>query len=715
MCLGVKTLASLLTLILLSTCPRTEAGCEIIGHDIVVELDLDAHSLNATDTLSIKSGKGGAEDRGHGTTDRTVAFLLNNRLHIDYIRVGSEDLQWRRTGGVKPGESGAPNDADLLEVHLPAAINGNDIALNLSYRGVLYEPLDSDGVLAATITPDFVYLTPAAHWYTDLPDGSLSTFRVSARVPNGYEVITHGKLVARREEGKTTLFTWEADYPSDNCFLLAARYRVTHDIYDGIDIYTYFFPEEQGLSESYVDATKYYLKMYEEMFGPYPFSRFAVVENLFPTGYGMPSYTLLGRAALKLPFIVHISLGHEVAHNWWGNSVFTDPAHGNWCEGLTTYVADYHYKELINSGSAAEYRMDILRTYSNHIYDEIDFSLEGFTEGGVPRTEKAVRSILYGKCAMVFHMLKTLVGPDNFSEFLRSLYRERKWKQTNWQDIQKTFEEVSGRDLNWFFSQWVLEKGAPLLELTSAEVEEVGQGGPYKVNFELSQRPPVYRLLVPVVLVTADGERHRHELEMNLPRQRYSLSSESRPKGLSVDQDADVFRHLLAEEIPPTLDKVLGDREMLIVYPTKGNDRLIGEYKALAHQLKHHAPIKPDAEVNEEDLSKGLFLLGGPDNNLVVKRLLEAVSPPLKFEGESFILNETKHDEEGASLFFCLSNPYNKGRAVCIFFGLSPEAVSATGQKLIHYGRYGYVLFVDGTSMDKGVSPRVMDPLSVVF
>src|SRR3990167_1063533 len=197
MCLGVKILASLLTLILLSTCPRTEAGCEIIGHDIVVELDLDSHSLNATDTLSIKLGKGGAEDRGHGTTDRTVAFLLNNRLHIDYIRVGSEDLQWRRTGGVKPGESGAPTDADLLEVHLPASINGNDIVLNLSYRGVLYEPLD------------FVYLTPAAHWYTDLPDGSLSTFRVSASVPNGYEVLTHGKLAARREEGKTTLFTWE--------------------------------------------------------------------------------------------------------------------------------------------------------------------------------------------------------------------------------------------------------------------------------------------------------------------------------------------------------------------------------------------------------------------------------------------------------------------------------------------------------------------------
>ncbi|HDY66683.1 MAG TPA: hypothetical protein ENH85_02705 [Candidatus Scalindua sp.] len=51
----------------------------------------------------------------------------------------------------------------------------------------------------------------------------------------------------------------------------------------------------------------------------------------------MLPYTLLGRTVIKMPFIVYTFLGHEIAHNWWGNSVFVDQEKGNWCEGLTTY------------------------------------------------------------------------------------------------------------------------------------------------------------------------------------------------------------------------------------------------------------------------------------------------------------------------------------------------------------------------------------------
>ncbi len=50
----------------------------------------------------------------------------------------------------------------------------------------------------------------------------------------------------------------------------------------------------------------------------------------------MLPYTLLGRTVIKMPFIVYTSLGHEIAHNWWGNSVFVDQKKGNWCEGLAT-------------------------------------------------------------------------------------------------------------------------------------------------------------------------------------------------------------------------------------------------------------------------------------------------------------------------------------------------------------------------------------------
>ena len=56
------------------------------------------------------------------------------------------------------------------------------------------------------------------------------------------------------------------------------------------------------------------------MIGPYPYTKFALVENFWETGYGMPSFTLLGPQIIRFPFILTSSYPHEILHNWWGNS-----------------------------------------------------------------------------------------------------------------------------------------------------------------------------------------------------------------------------------------------------------------------------------------------------------------------------------------------------------------------------------------------------------
>ena len=160
-----------------------------------------------------------------------------------------------------------------------------------------------------------------------------------------------------------------------------------------------------------MERTKAYITMYEEMIGPYPYTKFATVENWFPTGYGMPSYTLLGGQVLRLPFIPYTSFGHEICHNWWGNSVFVDTAEGNWCEGLTVYCADYHYKELESPDAAREYRRTLLKDYAAYTRDrQQDFPLSEF----LSRHSGATRAVGYGKSMMVFHMVDRLIGRENF-------------------------------------------------------------------------------------------------------------------------------------------------------------------------------------------------------------------------------------------------------------------------------------------------------------
>jgi aminopeptidase N len=139
---------------------------------------------------------------------------------------------------------------------------------------------------------------------------------------------------------------------------------------------------------------------------------------------------------IRLPFILETSLGHEIAHCWWGNGVLVDYRQGNWSEGLTTYVADYLYKENSSAEEGREYRLHILRNFSTLVNEDNDFPLARFQS----RYDPASQAIGYGKGAMVFHMIRKMVGDNAFWEALREIYREKRFQKVSWQDFQKTFE-----------------------------------------------------------------------------------------------------------------------------------------------------------------------------------------------------------------------------------------------------------------------------------
>ena len=94
--------------------------------------------------------------------------------------------------------------------------------------------------------------------------------------------------------------------------------------YNDIVIESYFFKEDAALADTYIEHAKHYLELYESFLTPYPYKRFAIVENILPTGYAMPTFTLLGREVVRLPFIVKTSLAHEILHQWFGNYVYID-------------------------------------------------------------------------------------------------------------------------------------------------------------------------------------------------------------------------------------------------------------------------------------------------------------------------------------------------------------------------------------------------------
>jgi hypothetical protein len=130
--------------------------------------------------------------------------------------------------------------------------------------------------------------------------------------------VTAGQSLGHVAGGGKTVSTWQVNHPIEGISLSVAPYVVREKKTGDVTAATYFLSPNQHLSDAYLDATADYVSFYSNLFGPYPFEKFAVVENFFPTGYGFPSYTLLGSTVLRLPFIIHTSLGHEIAHCWWG-------------------------------------------------------------------------------------------------------------------------------------------------------------------------------------------------------------------------------------------------------------------------------------------------------------------------------------------------------------------------------------------------------------
>lgn len=677
---------------------------KIVSHDLEIELYLKEHKLKAVDHMRVQC-----------VDKDKISCLINEAFQI--LSIGSLgrklDFKVRTRGFAIDGliQNGISGNVQCMEITIPQDLRQADsVVLDIAYEGCLLErpaslELEDVGKTTGIIDEAGVYLSPACTWYPDIP-GSLATFSVIVITPEGYEAVTQGTLISRKSVESKTHTTWEEKNVSEGCDLVAGKYKVTSINHKGIDIYAYFFPEEQGLVETYVNATTRYLDMYQKLLGDYPYRKFAIVENFFQTGYGMPSFTLLGNTVIKMPFIVDTSLGHEILHNWWGNSVFVDESQGNWCEGLTAYMADYYYKELKDSASAEEYRRDICRKYTNYVTEENDLPLKRF----VGRIDQATQAIGYGKTAMVFHMLRRMVGDDLFYQSLRRFYKDKIWQEAGWKDIRHIFEDISKMDLSWFFEQWINREGAPFIELGVTGLEKVKDG--WLTRVEIVQQGKPYRLSLPIQL-ELDDETIYTIAEVKELSSPISIQTKSQPRHIAIDPQCDVFRRLHKEEIPPTIDLVMGDDDKIIVYPTGGGDALQETYKKLAELLAGGKDgVKADTAVTEAELSqKSLFIMGGLTENKLTKMFVGNLSKDFSFEEGFFVANKVTFGNKGNAFLVTAKSVKNMKKGVVLFAGLSSDAIKSVGFKIPHYGKYSYLVFADGKNVDKGTFAVADSPM----
>jgi len=356
-----------------------------VRHSLEIKIDIPSRSITGVDKMTLE---GAPSD---------VNLIIRKGSEVTKVESGKTALPFETAEGGNYRQISvkalAGTSLRELTVHFKGSFQSPNEAQGQIKKGVAYI---EDGIIGE----EGVFLPSSSLWYPQ-PGESFASFEATVSLPKGYSSMMQGALEKKNENASSVIEKWVEWKPIDGIDLIAGKYKIQKDSHKGIDISTYFFNEDAALSRVYLDKTKEYLDIYSELIGPYPFGKFAVVENFLPTGYGMPSFTLLGSSVIRLPFIPYTSLGHEIAHNWWGNSVFIDSSLGNWSEALTTYSSDYLYEKMKGPDKAKEFREAKLRGYKNFAQTS-PISLSSFRDA----TGTESRTVGYNKGVMLFNMLE---------------------------------------------------------------------------------------------------------------------------------------------------------------------------------------------------------------------------------------------------------------------------------------------------------------------
>jgi hypothetical protein len=681
----------------------SSAHADAIQHALQVRVDPAAHRLEVQDRVSLPKA---APD--------TLVLRLHAGLGPRLLGEGATLTPLR-----EPADSDGPIPLETYRVVLEPGVRG----FVLSYEGEIHHPVTDQGeeyarsfrVSPGLIGPEGVLLGGSSHWWPQIGGFPMLGFEMTVSLPEGWRSVSQGQRTERSEQNGRVQETWQEASPQEEIYLVAARFTEYRRAGGGVEAVVFLREPDEALARRYLEVTRRTLQMYDRLIGPYPYAKFALVENFWETGYGMPSFTLLGPRVIRLPFIPYTSYPHEILHNWWGNGVYVDFESGNWSEGLTSYLADHLLKE--QRGEGAEYRRAALQKYADYVHENKDFPLTEFRG----RHSSVTEAVGYGKTLMVFHMLRERLGDQDFVAGLRRFYKDNAFRSAGWPDVAKAFNAVADEPLDAFFAQWITRPGAPELRLRSVGVEEGGSGFWLRAVIEQTQDAPPYALRVPVA-VQVEGREQAilREVVMDGRERQLELDLPARPLRLAVDPAFDLFRRLHRDEIPPAISQALGGEAVLMVLPSAAPEPVREAYVELVQSWQRgrdaDVEIRRDDELEALPSDRVVWLLGWENR---FRPVLDEALTGYDFESEAdgvSLAGKTLRRDEHAVVVLA-RHPGNPDRALAWVAADNVAAMPGLARKLPHYGKYSYLGFAgdEPENVHKGQWPVTASPLSVAL
>ncbi len=683
---------------------------EPIHHELLIELNPDTHAITGLDRIHLPPSH---------RANSSISFILHPQLTIDRVEFNGNLLPIPH-----PSEAATlqpPSTRRVIEIPLPPLDGPDQLAiLTLTYHGQIDDSPKASGGLRFVkpddtnghIGPNGVYLTYETFWYPTW-EQTLSTYDLTLRLPSDWEAITQGREVANGVTDGRRTTQWRVNLPSEALTLAANHFLVQKQEWKGIQLATYLYPEDAHLAPQYLEATIDYLQMYTDLLGPYPFTKFAVVENFFPSGLGLPSFTLLGEGVIRRGYTQPYSLGHEIVHSWFGNSVFNDFAQGNWVEGLTTYLSNYYYDEARgHQQEAFNTRRRMVYEYNLYAEPDKEYPVRAFHH----KETRLDNAIGYQKTALAFHMLRQEMGDAAFFNGVRRVIQEGTGTYLEWNDLLRIFSKAAERDLGWFFHQWIDQPGAPNLDIQDILVQEdPTQEGRFTMTGTILQADPIFTIRLPLHLDLQGGLIHDSVLNVDRAAQSFTLQLPASPTTLAIDPDHHLLLRLQRAHIPPMLNRWETDTRRILIRPQTMTTDEAQSLETLLQRLEGQPgieTIQSDDPVISESAS---YLVIGPS----ARRLLETNSfnsCEKSMETQPGYISIEAQRFEGPEMAFLISCPHPRdaNHTVTFFFGSSPEAVKPVSRLLFFYGWDSYLVFKQGKVIARGMFQPVHSAFEII-
>jgi aminopeptidase N len=322
------------------------------------------------------------------------------------------------------------------------------------------------------------------------------------------------------------------------------KYVKFTDSYKNVPLAVYLYPGREYLYERVFANTKDIMRAFEELTGiGFPFNKYdqTIVAHFNLGGMENITATTLSDRDIffsdKNKFVVEDIVSHELAHSWFGNLVTSR----NWAElwlneGFATFMESAWHEKMYGRG---DYLRKIAEDRDIYFAEESRMGRKHGLFNQLARPDNSIfDSVAYQKGGAVVHTLRETVGDKVFWKAINIYLNKNKLENVETSDLQKVFEDVSKKDLDWFFKQWVYATGYPRLEIKYQYNAETR-----RLNLSVNQTqktedltPAVFILPLEIEITTLSGASVE-KITITRREETFSLKLNEAPTNIVFDKD----------------------------------------------------------------------------------------------------------------------------------------------------------------------------------